>query len=730
MLDGYDSSVDGYASGAGCRRGRSVRTLQRYGDRDQRPAARVHGHGRTGCDNVGETTVTCEFTDDTGGTLTIDDGTTGVQLNIGPGNGDRIYTLAFAENAVDVDVRTFGSAVSVTADPPLTEDLVASNVLFCQEYDTSGANGAFVIQQDADGQSVLPLLPVDCPLVPAEAAVLNRIGEQVFAAASWFAPQPLIATAAVARGSGGGGTLQRLSDFDLAEMSSASIEAGDGETVTEGETIDASVKVVVSDGSAASGATIRFFAEAGDLLTCSDATTGTSCVEVTGIDGLASVGWTPALGDHTLYALGCGIAVAGEDTPETATDGILGVLQSSNGGICDRDPSVVDGYDSSVDGYANGAGAGADPFEPFNDAEIALNDLPLVFTATVVEACDNTGESTVTCEFTDEAGGTLTIDDGTTEVQLNIGPGNGNRAYTLAFNDNAVDVDVRTYGRSVSVTADPSFDSAEPTSCVEYSVLPGSRHVGRERGLRNPAGREWPVRVAAAGSHLPAAAGGIRASWTGSVHGVLRLLRGSAPQPLIATAAVARGSGGGGTLQRLSDFDLAEMSSASIEAGASQTITEGETIDASVKVEVSDGSAAIRSDDPLLRGSRRRADLLERDDGHELRRGDRGRWSGLRRLDAGTRRSHAVRARLWHFGDGRVHAADGDGRNPGRVTDYERGGLRSRSDRWWTDMTRRWTGTRAGPERVWIRSSRSMIPRSRSTTCRSYSRPRLKRPIR
>jgi hypothetical protein len=620
VVDGYDSSVDGYANGAIAA---TVDPFEPYSDTEialnDLPLV-FTANVETFCDNVGETTVTCEFTDQNGGTLTIDDGTTGVQLNIGPGNGDRVYTLAFAENAVDVDVRTFGAAVSVTADPPLEADLLASTVLFCKEYDTSGTNGAYVIQQDADGQSVLPLLEVECPLVDPEVAVLDRIGEGVFAAASWFAPRPLVATAAFGKGSGGGGTLQRLSDFDLAEMSSASIESGDGQSITEGETIDASVKVEVADGSAATGATIRFFAEDGDVLECSDGTTGTSCVETTGTDGLATVGWTPALGDHTLYALGCGIAVAGESTPQSATDGILGVLQSSPGGICDRDPSVVDGYDSSADGYANGAVDGSvDPFEPFNDTEIALNDLPLVFTATVVEACDNTGETTVTCSFTDEEGGSLTIGDGTTEVQLNIGPGNGDRAYTLAFNDNAVDVDVRTYGRAVSVTADPPF--ADSDRLLASNVL-FCRSFDTSGGndayvIQQDANGQSVLPLLAEGTDpgddftcplVPAAVSVLDQIGEGLYAAASWLV----PQPLVATAPFKAGSGGGGTLQRLSDFDLAEMSSASIHAGGSQTIKEGQTIDARVKVEVADGSAATGA---TIRFFAEAGDVLECSDG-------------------------------------------------------------------------------------------------------------------
>ena len=363
------------------------------------------------CNPTGVESASCAFTDAAGGTLLIDDGDgQQVQLNIGPGNGNREYTLAFNDGAVDTDLRQYGRAVTVTADPEFgPEDrLNASTILFCRdEFLTSGSNDAYVLQQDARGQSVLPPVSVSCPLTGTTTSLLDRVGEGMLAAASWLGPQPLVATAPVKAGTGGGGTLRRLSDFDLVEMSAAKIETGGGSnTIVVGESVPASVRVRVndgitaSDGTAASGATVRFFAESGDALVCSDgnpanpATVGpagtTTCVELTGTDGLASVTWTPgAVGDARLFALGCGIAVPGLDTPETDLngDGVLGVLQSGIGGVCDRDPFVVDGYRATDDGYANGANSGVDPFEPFGTPleEIAINDLPIVFTATVEE---------------------------------------------------------------------------------------------------------------------------------------------------------------------------------------------------------------------------------------------------------------------------------------------------------------------------------------------------------
>ncbi|MEJ2548892.1 MAG: hypothetical protein P8125_13950, partial [Gemmatimonadota bacterium] len=316
---------------------------------------------KNACSNVDQAeSITCLIGDEGGSLGLITPEGQEIKLDIGTGNGARSYTLATSPLDVNVDVRLIGDAVSVTADPPFAagERLNGSEIRFCEpaEFDTSGGNDAYVIQQDEYGQSVLPSVDVSCPLFSTSVGLLDNLGARFASLASLFAPRSLIATAAVKSSGGGGGTLQRLSDFQLAELPSASIAAGDGQTITEGETIDASVQVRVADGTAAPGATIRFFAESGDQLTCSDGSTGASCVEVSGADGLATVGWTPSAGAaRKLYALGCGIAVAGEDTPPTPTEGILGVLQSANGGICDRDPTVVDGYDPTVDGYANGA---------------------------------------------------------------------------------------------------------------------------------------------------------------------------------------------------------------------------------------------------------------------------------------------------------------------------------------------------------------------------------------
>jgi hypothetical protein len=400
VVDGYDATVDGYANGIDS----GLDPFEPAADAEIaiNDLPLVFTATVRVCNPTGVESASCAFTNAAGGTLLIDDDMgQQVQLNIGPGNGDRLYTLAFNDGAVDTDLRQYGRAVTVTADPPFgpEERLNASNILFCRtEFLTSGTNDAYVLQQDARGQSVLPPVAVSCPLTgTASSRLLNRVGDGLLAAASWLGPRPLVATAPVKAGTGGGGTLRRLSDFDLVETSAATIETGGSSTIVDGESIPASVRVRVNDGTAASGATVRFFAESGDTLVCSDGNAAiagpagtTTCVELTESDGLASVTWTPgSVGNARLFALGCGIAVPGLDTPATDlnSDGVLGVLQSGIGGVCDRDPFVVDGYDATVDGYANGAGSGVDPFEPFGTPlqEIAINDLPLVFSATVEE---------------------------------------------------------------------------------------------------------------------------------------------------------------------------------------------------------------------------------------------------------------------------------------------------------------------------------------------------------
>ncbi|MCL7957431.1 MAG: hypothetical protein M8843_05410 [marine benthic group bacterium] len=555
------------------------------------------------------TSVTCVIPDDGGSLGLITPEGQQIEANIGPGNGARVYTLTSTPGAVDVDLRKLGDDFTITADPPFAPDyrLNASDVRVCEpaEFDTSGNADAYIVQQDAQGQSVLTRFDVSCPLFTTSVGLLDGVGDRLGTLASLFAPQPLIATAAVKAGTGGGGTLRRLSSFVLAEVVEMDYDTPSDGTfeVATGESVDATVRVGVEDGAAAQGATVRFFANTGDGLTCDggsgsaaavDPSTGLlTCVELTGIDGLASVSWTPGeAGERKLYALGCGVAVPGAATPGTASNEILGVLQDANGGICDRDPLVGgDGYDPTIDGYANGVGQGLNPFEPTAAAEIAINDLPLVFTATV-GGCDPVGEEAVSCSFTDTEGGTLIIDDGDQQVQLNIGPGNGDRQYTLAFNDNAVDVDLRKYGRSVSVTASPPFAPADRLNASEILFCRTTFDTSGEndafvvqqdangQSILPPVQVSCPIGGPPVVSVLDRLGGGLlaAASWF-------------TPQPLAATAPFKAGTGGGGTLRRLSDFDLVETSAAFIESGDGLRVLSGTTIPASVRVRVNDGNS-------------------------------------------------------------------------------------------------------------------------------------------
>jgi hypothetical protein len=86
------------------------------------------------------------------------------------------------------------------------------------------------------------------------------------------------------------------------------------------------------------------------------------------------------------------VAVAGSDTPTEDSDGdfVLGTpapdgVNTDGVAYCDRDPTDSD---DGSNGYANGPVIGLDPFETKDDTglvdyEVALNDLPLVFTAQI-----------------------------------------------------------------------------------------------------------------------------------------------------------------------------------------------------------------------------------------------------------------------------------------------------------------------------------------------------------
>jgi hypothetical protein len=223
---------------------------------------------------------------------------------------------------------------------------------------------------------------------------------------SLITPQPLMAMMAT-KVSGGGGRLRDLSDFQLGVLPKATKRSGDGASIGAGQSVTVEVDVTNALDQPTPGTTIHFFPDAGGVLECPALRIDESCVApaspgdplafTTGAWGIASAVWTPAgTGTVELKALGCGVAVPGSDTPDPTedTDGdfILGTpapdgVNSAGFAYCDRDPTDAD---DGTSGYANGPLSGVDPFEPFETLdlppvgyEVALNDLPLVFTAQI-----------------------------------------------------------------------------------------------------------------------------------------------------------------------------------------------------------------------------------------------------------------------------------------------------------------------------------------------------------
>jgi hypothetical protein len=200
--------------------------------------------------------------------------------------------------------------------------------------------------------------------------------------------------------SGGGGRLRDLSDFQLAVLPKAEKLSGDGASIAAGGSV--TVQVQTSDANEATPfTTIHFFPDPGGTAVCpSTLPAGAACddssgsaVFTTGDNGIASAVWTPGgSGTVELRALGCGVAVEGSDTPSVDGDGDFVLGDPAPDGVdgagiayCDRDPGDPDDGSS---GYANGPVTGLDPFETKDDSgdvdlEVALNDLPLVFTAQI-----------------------------------------------------------------------------------------------------------------------------------------------------------------------------------------------------------------------------------------------------------------------------------------------------------------------------------------------------------
>lgn len=363
------------------------------------------------CLTSGDYSVTC-LIGNGGGTLDVTYPGGTALLNIGPNNGTNIFTLQ-AENCgdeLDVDVPLLGCRVSVES-PNLPETVVLneSTIEICEVLNYGvGAFDAYVLKVDEGGQTVLPPTAANCLTpslaVAAPAGFRGLVAQGFGRVASLFTAQPLVATTMVAV-SGGGGRLRDLSDFQLAVLPKAEKFSGDGASIAAGGSVTVEVKTSDAWDQVTPFTTIHFFPDAGGSAVCpaagslpanasciDDALTG-NAIFTTGDNGIASAVWTPGgSGTVELRALGCGVAVAGSDTPATDSDGdfVLGTPAPDGYGTdgyarCDRDPTDPD---DGTSGYANGPVSGLDPFETKDDSgevdfEVALNDLPLVFTAQI-----------------------------------------------------------------------------------------------------------------------------------------------------------------------------------------------------------------------------------------------------------------------------------------------------------------------------------------------------------
>ena len=364
------------------------------------------------CLTSGDYSVTC-LIGDGGGTLNVLGplGAGAAQLTIGPDNGTNLFTLRMedCDANLDVDVPLVGCLVQVES-PTLPETVVlnGSTIEICDvlEYGVGDSFQAYVLKVDEGGQTVLPRLASACAtdFTAAEPAGFRGLLAHGFGrVASLFTAQPLVATTMVGM-SGGGGRLRDLSDFQLAVLPKAEKFSGDGASIAAGGSVTVEVQTSDALDTATPFTTIYFFPDAGgsavcpdeadwpDGATCDDTETGNAIFR-TGDDGIASAVWTPGgSGTVELRALGCGVAVEGSDTPNTDTDGdfVLGTPAPDGYGPdgyarCDRNPNDPDDGSS---GYANGPVTGLDPFETRDDSgevdlEVALNDLPLVFTAQI-----------------------------------------------------------------------------------------------------------------------------------------------------------------------------------------------------------------------------------------------------------------------------------------------------------------------------------------------------------
>jgi hypothetical protein len=364
------------------------------------------------CQTSGPDSITC-LIGDGGGELGVTAGSAAAQLNIGADNGTNIFTLRIenCDSNLDVDVPLLGCQVDVES-PTLAQGaiLTGSSIEICEVIDipygeNDGDYAAYVLKVDEGGQTVLPPTAFSCSAALAQAApsgIRGLLANGLGRVASLFTARPLVATTmAVGKVSGGGGRLRDLSSFQLAILPKAEKSSGDGASIAPGGSVTVEVETTDADGDVTPFTTIHFFpdpeTDPTGTVSCPTSVADGRCTPVsdrhvkfiTGDLGIARAVWSPAgTGTMKLMALGCGVAVDGTDTPPTdagdgTVDGVLGVPTH-----CNRLPTDKD---DGTSGYANGPltdldpplYAGLDPFETIDDNEVALNDLPLVFTASI-----------------------------------------------------------------------------------------------------------------------------------------------------------------------------------------------------------------------------------------------------------------------------------------------------------------------------------------------------------
>lgn len=349
--------------------------------------------------------VECLVDFDDGGVLTVETGAGAVVLSLGSGNGlgvrnvsGKLCSLSGGNTEIDTDLVTLGTCTTWEADPPLNGAVLTGSAIYVCEFliDNGLDLGGFAVHmQDGIGTEVLS--PIDavgpCPALTGgqyEARVQPPNGFKAFFASlavkSGLYPRALLAstTSAVFHGSAGGSLRTLGSDFQLALATAMTNSTPLTQTVPINGTTTIEVALSDDSGIAVSGADVYFYSDANGSLSCPSGQTcstpggvpvpaGGSALVVTSIGGLASVELTVGSQTAKVWALGCGIAVPGSDTPATA----------SLPGPCDRDPADTESSTS----FANGPAAGLDPFisDPSGSgsALVYFNDLPIEFTSKV-----------------------------------------------------------------------------------------------------------------------------------------------------------------------------------------------------------------------------------------------------------------------------------------------------------------------------------------------------------